>query len=94
MFPVNESIVRIANQQRRRKRRSHHLVQKVEELVGEKGEHLPALLAPAAGDHPAQINVQEGGLETEVPSSPNPTSHRPDQSPDPPPWIRAQRRSS
>jgi hypothetical protein len=65
-FPLNESIMRIANQQRRRKRRSHHLVHKVEELVGEKGERVPALLAPAAGDHPAQINVQEGGLEPEV----------------------------
>jgi len=51
----------------RRRHQSHHLIHEVEEIVGEKGNLLPALLALVMGDHTAQVNVQEGGFELEIP---------------------------
>ena len=45
----------------------NHLIRAVEEFVGENCEGLPALIVLASRDHTAQINVQEGGLEPEVP---------------------------
>lgn len=46
----------------KRRHRSHNLIHEVEEIVGEKGDLLPALLALVAGNHTVQVNVQEGGL--------------------------------
>ena len=46
----------------KRRHRSHNLIHEVEEIIGEKGDLLPALLALVAGNHTIQVNVQEGGL--------------------------------
>ena len=44
-----------------------HLIHGVEEPVGEDGERLLVLFALAAGDHAAEVDVQEGGLQPDVP---------------------------
>lgn len=44
-----------------------HLIHGVEELVGDDSERLLVLFALAEGDHAAEVDAQEGGLEPEVP---------------------------
>lgn len=51
----------------KRRHRFHNLIHEVEEIVAEKGDLLPALLAVVAGNHTVQVNVQEGGLQLEIP---------------------------